>query len=630
MADETKKYIIDIESNLKEYADEALKAKIEVDKLTAANAELKKSGKEGTAEYEANKAALKNANDEYRKAQTLLKTQIAYNQSETGSRKQLSEQLKLQEQALGKLGNAYITNAKGQKELNPLYITQRNEIAKTKQAIVDYDLALNDGRSNIGRYGEAVKGAFVSASASFKDAAINLLSFSTVAALAAKAIQGIKEAFFSTDEGIGVLKKWTAGAKAFFKGVISSHEEGTVAAAAEIAGELENLRILERTEKVKIQRAETDVKLLRLKAATTKDLNKQEEMYLEASRLEDEAIKLKTDHLEQEIFWMTRLWTITKDSALADEVASKRAELIAIEGEKNIRVQTKIATTREKILKDKESKEKKAFDDEQERIKETQKALQKEIDDYDKAAREKFDKEVEFQRIIFEQNRKDGQAEYDARIAQEQALADAVIQIHETMNNAKMRIASRAADFLNTIAGDNKGLQNASLIADKALAIAEVIIQTTKANATIRAMAAASVLPGPGYLARLAASMAAAMAPINLNRAAAAVDIATIVAAAAMQLKSNSQSSNSSVSSAPTAIAASIPAQRTFAQSAGSSILNQPQLSQTQLNAIPNQNLLTADAIAMALSKLPPPIVTVEDINVRSSEVRKIAVRARI
>jgi hypothetical protein len=81
---------------------------------------------------------------------------------------------------------------------------------------------------------------------------------------------------------------------------------------------------------------------------------------------------------------------------------------------------------------------------------------------------------------------------------------------------------------------------------------------------------------------------------------------------------------------APTGISSSPPAQRAFATPVQSTIFTQPQLTQGQLNALPQQNLLTADQIAAAFSKIPAPIVTVEDINVRINEVSKVQVRATI
>jgi hypothetical protein len=45
---------------------------------------------------------------------------------------------------------------------------------------------------------------------------------------------------------------------------------------------------------------------------------------------------------------------------------------------------------------------------------------------------------------------------------------------------------------------------------------------------------------------------------------------------------------------------------------------------------LPQQNLLTADDIAKALSRMPPPVVTVEDINAKTEQVRRVNVRANI
>jgi hypothetical protein len=92
----------------------------------------------------------------------------------------------------------------------------------------------------------------------------------------------------------------------------------------------------------------------------------------------------------------------------------------------------------------------------------------------------------------------------------------------------------------------------------------------------------------------------------------------------------NTKGNKTSATSVPTSISSSVPAQRTMAAPAGSTIFTQPQLTQTQLNAFPNQNLLTAEAIAAALSKMPAPVVTVEDINAKIRSVNKVNVRANI
>jgi len=88
--------------------------------------------------------------------------------------------------------------------------------------------------------------------------------------------------------------------------------------------------------------------------------------------------------------------------------------------------------------------------------------------------------------------------------------------------------------------------------------------------------------------------------------------------------------STSVPTSAPKTITNAPAIQRIFANPVGSSVLTQPAVTQAQINALPNQNLLTAEDIAKAMSKLPSPIVTVEDINAKIKEKQKIEVRAKI
>jgi hypothetical protein len=228
MADEKKTYLINIESNLAQYAKDAVDAKEEVDKLTVANKELKESGTASAEQLETNQAALKLANEEYRKAQGLLKTAISNNASETGSRKQLEQQLKLQMQALGKLGNAYITDAKGILVLNPLYAKQRAEIEATKSAIIKYDQALKDGRSNVGNYASALNGAMSSISAipgpvgraasSIESLSTQVSKINPIVAVIGGGLLAISAplmAFFKySEEGIELLERKVSGFKA--------------------------------------------------------------------------------------------------------------------------------------------------------------------------------------------------------------------------------------------------------------------------------------------------------------------------------------------------------------------------------------------------------------------------------
>jgi len=120
----------------------------------------------------------------------------------------------------------------------------------------------------------------------------------------------------------------------------------------------------------------------------------------------------------------------------------------------------------------------------------------------------------------------------EGRLARQKVRAEAEIELNRATAESKMNIASGVVDFLNAIAGKNKAIQYAALIADKALAIAEVIIQTQKANAALRAWGA---LGGP-------AGIILATAGIVKNNIASVIGIAAIGAAAAMGIAGISKS----------------------------------------------------------------------------------------
>ncbi len=94
-----------------------------------------------------------------------------------------------------------------------------------------------------------------------------------------------------------------------------------------------------------------------------------------------------------------------------------------------------------------------------------------------------------------------------------------------------------------------------------------------------------------------------------------------------LSVKSGLPGDSGSGGSAPTAIT-STAAVRTFATPIPT--VSQPQLTQQQLNALPQQPMVTAQEIANAISKIPPPVVTVEDINAKVTRKNKVDVRAII
>jgi len=94
-------------------------------------------------------------------------------------------------------------------------------------------------------------------------------------------------------------------------------------------------------------------------------------------------------------------------------------------------------------------------------------------------------------------------------------------ELEQEHGNAKFRIAKSTNNLLNSIAGESKALQKTALIGDAALAVADVIIQTRRANAALRAWGA---LGGP-------IGMVIAQGAIIKNNISAGIDIAAVLAA---------------------------------------------------------------------------------------------------
>ena len=734
MADTTelKTFVIKVESNLDDYAKDAIKAEKAASDLKTTNEELAKSGATPEQMKIAN-AELKVRNDEYKKAEALLKNAVAVVKAETGSRKQLELAIRLGRQELGKMPEMYIKEANSLKTIvNPAYTEHIRKLAALTEMQIKYDQTIKDGRSNVGNYGEAIKtamgkaGGAVSQLSSAVGGSVGEISSSLMdlasgpIGIVTAAIGLIALAWKRTNENINLYlesaDKLSAGVAGYnleaekarvdlrrrangmisegfrieqenllklttLKSVLYTGEEKRYFAQLASSGrEMQKQGRLLRDQATgihdKVKWEEQYNKLLREQEiiADSKlqkqveweiletNLAKQREIIgsVESTVLEKKQaaidadiiaatlVKSKDEFITKELTNMKSIAEMTAQEEVYEErIAALMKEKVTIQKEyENDKIKVnKLEKASLKDETDKQKEAKKTIEDQkkidgkikEERQKqeviaeqEAEKFVNAQLARMDKEAEDKWNKEVEFQRILFDFNRKAGQDEYDARIKEAEALAKAELEIQQTLSDSKINLASATANFLSAIAGQNKGLQNAALIAEKALAIAMVVINTTKANATIRTMAAASVIPGPGYLARLGINMAAAQIPINLNRVAAALDIAAIIAATASQIKSNNSATSSGGSSAPTAISSSPAAQRTFAQAQGSSVLTQAQLSQPQLNAIPNQNMLTAADIANALKGLPPPIVTVEDINVKVKSMNKVAVRANI
>ena len=182
--------------------------------------------------------------------------------------------------------------------------------------------------------------------------------------------------------------------------------------------------------------------------------------------------------------------------------------------------------------------------------------------------------------------------------------ANASRQIDEAEATAKLDLYNTFAGNLATIFGENTAIGKAAAIA-----------QTTIATYTAAMEAYKSVVGVPviGPVLAVAAAGAAVAAGI--------ANIKKIVAV-------KSGLPGDSGGSAPTSLSASFPAQHYTAS--GANLFTQPQYTQSELNSAPNQGGLTNEGLVEAIKSIPPPIVTIEDINAKAAEKAKVEVRATI
>jgi len=702
MADEKKTYLIEVKSNLDKYAKEADEAAKKVADLKAKLSGLSDEQKKDGAAVEALNAQYREAQKEYKQAKKMVDLQTAANKSEAGSRKQLGEILKLQEQELGKLGKAYIVNAKGVRELNPLYVEQRKRIKETKDAIIEYDKSLGDGRSSVGLYSEALEGLpgpLGAAAGSVKalGAQLKALLLNPVV-LVVSAIVGVfvllYKAFKKSQENSIVLNKAMGGLKGIFQTLlnvlkpVAEFIANTLVKGFEVLGKVADKAIGLVSKGLKFlgfdkaaESVNNWVETIKEGAKAGSDLA-EAEIRLRNAQREAELIRFK--YLKQE----EKLRQIRDDEALsiderikankelgdvlmqqsqaelaianmALDVANKR---ISLEGEteenldKRAEALTKIADIEEAItgfqseqlvninslrreadalLKTAKDKVKKEVDDYKKRQEEFRKADLKAIKDKKKQVEDLAEWErnrqlsnqenllsiresnndyiVNIERARLEIQRKDEIANAEKNGADINIInakyAAAQRKIDEAEQTAKLGLYSDFAGNLATIFGEQSAI-------GKAAAVAQTTIATY--TAAMEAYKSLAGVPVVGPALGIAAAAAATAAGIATVKKILAVDTGGQEAKVAMK------------ASMPTAIVASAPAQRSIAAPAGSTIFTQPQLSQQQLNALPQQSMLSAEDIAQALSRMPAPKVSVEDINARMDEVKKVKVRADI
>lgn len=213
----------------------------------------------------------------------------------------------------------------------------RKEVDKAEKAIGSHSRGVGNYKNNI------------------VAAAKELFSFAGVAGIATGVMSKLKNAFFETEQGAKVTKQWGEGIKTFFQNFIKGDQLAGVKglAAMQIAKELDEIRKGDRVDLVKIAELETEIAILRYKSAdaTLSEAEQLKNLNLAQER-ENELIAYKKADLQQELSAVEKLLTTRlDDTILLGEQARLTAELAKLEGDRNLRLETKSSALREKQQK---------------------------------------------------------------------------------------------------------------------------------------------------------------------------------------------------------------------------------------------------------------------------------------
>ena len=669
MATEEKKYLVNVESNLDEYAKEVVKADQAVNDFIQANKDLLATNDKSNVEYVKAKAQLSDLQKERASATKNVETfQKALN-SETTSRKQLGEVLKLQQQALGKVGDAYIKNEKGLRTINPLYIKQQQNIKATKDAIIEYDKAQGDGRSSVGLYSEAIgasadKFAAIPGPIGQAGAAVSryskVLMANPIVAIAAAitaAIALLVKAFRNSQPLMDAWGKVSAAISATFKVLIDRISNFVELIGSVFSKELRESRKAAKAlndELIGIEETMTRREKRELRRANKKGFFEEIKEEVKAAVDLTEAEQNLED---REISWIqTRanlqrqieeLKNSSKDENLTNKEKLKNLDLAIAKTKELTATEIEFAKERARISNERTIQGNSTRDEL--RANEELQAAASEAE----AAGLKLQKAILSERFTLVKQVAIEEQKLKEQIEQEKAAADleilkakgvaemqAVVDLLNEKKAVEIQIAEETG--ADVLAVQRKYAEAEILIAqytkEQKIGIAgeiaggiAVIFGQSSAIGKAAAIAATTINT---YEAAMAAYKSMAGIPL-IGQVLAAVQMAAAIATGAATVKKimsvKVPGGGGGGGSAPTAITSSAPAQRVFASSVGSSAVTQPQLGQTQLNALPNEgNLLTAADIAKAISELPPPVVTVEAYENVSNAKKKIEVRANI
>jgi hypothetical protein len=725
MADETKTYLLNVKSNLEPLVDDAVKAKKAMDEFKASLEALKKEGKEGTAEFEAMKAALKNSQDEYRKATKLVTLQVSANNSETNSRKQLAAVLEIEMQKRGKLVDGLVRNKDGILVVNKAYIENEKKIAATKQAMIEYDQALNDGRSNIGRYGTAmgrygktvvsafdeIGGAVGGVVGTITSGISSIVSGAGPLAMLAAAIALIAKLWKNAKENIDLYLKSADKLKYGLAGYEAEADKARIETRKRAQGQInEGYRITEEYERKIFYNfgrfTEDQLKSFRIMVETGKEMVKNGKILRDQVRgsqdktewelqynkllqdqeslmhramenaikwegMEAEIVRLKgifvdksnTDiqraNAKNKIEQIANLLLVEKGQLLDDQITNldliskmtgteevAEDKIRAIQKEKNTLIK-EYQTDLFKVLKmenqigKNDAAELAAIE---KLVNEETKLIEDRAKKRDKEERDGFDRFIAYWNRVDAETAKRQADEIQAGFEYQNIKAEGNLDMLDTLLDQEYGYWLTSAEYAQM--GTNQKLLADQQYTEAKKRLSELRIEQERSEYAATANVLGGLSDLMGRQTEAGKGFAIAQATINtwvgvtevlaekgISTYMKFIKIAAVIIeglAAVRNITAVDTSGSSRGVSAPTAISSSATAQRAMAAPAGSTVFTQPQLTQTQLNALPSAGSLTAEDIRNIVRNMPAQIVTVEDFNVKVKAMKKIEVRATI
>lgn len=249
-------------------------------------------------------------------------------------------------------------------------------------------------------------------------------------------------------------------------------------------------------------------------------------------------------------------------------------ELLDIQEQNRIKKAAEEKAKTNKEAQDKEKERlKKLRDDEQESIRRASALDLQSIQNRSKAAEETRKKEDEDVEALFAQEEKRQEKiieNSNKRILDDKKEKEALIEAEYQLADAKFQAASAGLSLLGTLVSKNEKLQNALFVADRALAIAKVIIDTQREIAGYAAANSPLGVPGLAITAKMALA-----AKIR-----AAASIATIAATTIAKFKGGGTNAGSNFGPSIPTLGAQSPIQPQASLT---------QLNQQMINAIGNQ-----------------------------------------